>query len=79
MLRTQECRRRSLFLTTAVVKNALIRNINEEIISEISLLPTPLRSENTLKTVENDRVQHCQRAITHWIGLATRPISEKDA
>ena len=59
MLRTQECRRRSLFLTTAVVKNALIRNINEEIISEISLLPTPLLSENTLKTVVNDRVQHC--------------------
>ena len=79
MLRTQECRRRSLFLTTAVVKNALIRNINEEIIPEISLLPTPLRSENTLKTVEKDRVQHYQRAITHWIGLATRPISEKDA
>ena len=79
MLRTQECRRRSLFLTTAVVKNALIRNINEEIIPEISLLPTPLRSENTLKTVEKDRVQHYQGAITHWIGLATRPISEKDA
>ena len=79
MLRTQECRRRSLFLTTAVVKNALIRNINEEIIPEISLLPTPLRSDNTLKTVEKDRVQHYQRAITHWIGLATRPISEKDA
>jgi len=79
MLRTQECRRRSLFLTTAVVKNALIRNINEEIISEISLLPTPLLSENTLKTVVNDRVQHCHRAITHWIRLATRPISEKDA